>query len=207
MASNQPKKPPKQTKDAVTHRFQSTLTRELCDKLCDTHASGRDFRNVTAVMCDVHPVTLTRWLKLGAESPDAGLHTELYMRMAQAEGTIRAEYIRETSNPIASTEHTEYEDGKPISKTVESRRTNGIQWLMEKRFRQFRVEHIAKPDELEVTAMLEPQAMVYTADMVLGIVQQMAAHPERLPEAVRKLFAHTDWQVPREMTDGQTSTH
>jgi hypothetical protein len=198
-----PKKPPRQQKDPVTHRFQSTLTRELCDLLCETHEKGRDFRNVTAVMCDVHPVTLTRWLKQGAESPDAGLHTELYMRMAKAEGAIRAGYIDECSNPSASTETTEYDNGKPVSKTVESRNTRGIQWLMERRFKQFRSEHIQKPDELEVTAMLEPVAAVYTADMVLGIVQQMAANPDRLPEAVRRLFAQTDWRVPKEMTDGQ----
>ena len=197
---------PRQTKDPVTHRFQSTLTRALCDQLCETHEKGRDFRNVTAVMCDVHPVTLTRWLKLGAESPDAGLHTELYMRMAKAEGGIRSGYIGELSNPIVSTEKSEYADGKTVGKTVETRNTRGIQWLMERRFRQFRVEHLQKPDELEVTAMLEPQVIVYSAEMVLGIVQQMAQNPERLPEAIRVLFARTDWRVPKEMTDGQ-ATH
>lgn len=200
-------KKPRQQKDPVTHRFQSILTRELLDKLCDFHEKGRDFRNVTAVRCGVHPTLLTRWLKTGAETENGGLYTELFMRMGQIEGDIRAGYINEVSNPVASTEHTEFEEGKPVSKTVESRRTQGIQWLMERRFRQFRSEHIPKVDELEIAAMLEPQATVYTAEMVLGIVQQMAAQPERLPEAVRRLFAQTDWGVPKEMTDGKTATH
>jgi hypothetical protein len=196
-------KKPRQTKDPVTHRFQSTLTRALCDQLCKTHEEGRDFRNVTAVMCDVHPVTLTRWLKLGAESPDAGLHTELYMRMCKTEGGIRADWIAEVADTTVSLEDVTYDDGKPVGKTTTSRRTHGIQWLLEKRFRQFRKEHIHKVDELEVTALLEPQAVVYTADMVLGIVQQMAQDPERLPPAIRQLFANTDWRVPKELTDGQ----
>lgn len=202
-----PKKPPRQTKDPVTHRFQSTLTRELCDLLCKTHEEGKDFRNVTAVRCGVHPVNLTRWLKLGASDETAGLYTELFMRMARAEGDTRAEWIAEVADPVASVEDVTYDEGKPVGKTTTTRRVNGLQWLLERRFKQFRSEHIQKPDEMEVTAMLEPQATVYTADMVLGIVQQMAAHPERLPEAVRRLFAQTDWCVPKEMTDGQSSTH
>ena len=200
-------KKPRQQKDPVTHRFQSVLTRELLDQLCETHEKGRDFRNVTAVRCGVHPTLLTRWLKTGAETADGGLYTELFMRMGQIEGDLRAGHIAEVSNPIASTEHTEFDEGKPVSKTVESRRTQGIQWLMERRFRQFRSEHIPKVDELEIATMLEPQATVYTAEMVLGIVQQMAAQPERLPEAVRRLFAQTDWGVPKEMTDAKTATH
>lgn len=197
-----PKKPPRQQKDPVTHRFQSVLSRELVDKLCETHEKGKDFRNVTAVRCGVHPVTLTRWLKLGMNDEKAGLATELFMRFAQIEGDIRAGLLAEMANPESQTEHMTYEDGKPSSKVSTSRRTQGVQWLLERRFRQFRVEYLQKPDELEVVAMLEPQATVYTAEMVLGLVQQMAADPERLPEAVRRLFAQTDWRVPREMTDG-----
>lgn len=196
-------KPRRQTKDPVTHRFQTTLTRELCDLLCKTHEEGKDFRNVTAVRCKVHPTVLTRWLKLGQTEPDSGLHAELFMRMSAIEGDIRAGYIAEVSNPISSTEETAYEDGKPVSKTVVSRRTNGIQWLMERRFRQYRVEHVQKPDEAEVLSMLEPQATVYSLDMVLDICQQMAAQPERLPVAIRELFSTTDWAVPRKLNDGQ----
>lgn len=195
-------KKPRQTQGA-RGRFESTLTRELLESLCETHEKGRDFRNVTAARCGVHPKLLTRWLTLGSEDESGGLYAELFLRMLAIEGTIRAVYIAECSNPSASTEKTEYDNGKPVSKTVESRNTRGIQWLMERRFKQFRVEHLAKPDELEVTAMLEPVATVYTAEMVLGIVQQMALNPERLPEAVRVLFARTDWRVPKEMTDGQ----
>ncbi len=199
-------KNPRQKK-GTNGRFQSILTRELVDQLCETHEQGRDFRNVTAVRCGVHPTLVTQWLKRGAAEADEGLYTELFMRFAKIEGDIRAVYIAEVSNPTAQTEETEYEDGKPVSKTVTARRTQGIQWLMERRFRQFRVEHVQKADETEAVSFLEPQATVYTADMVLGIVQQMAAHPDRLPEAVRRLFAQTDWGVPREMTDGQAPTH
>ncbi len=200
-------KNPRQKK-ASNGRFQSILTQALVDQLCETHETGRDFRNVTAVRCGVHPTLITQWLKRGALGADDGLYSELFMRFARIEGDIRAVYIAEVSDPTAQTEQTEYEDGKPVSKTVTARRTQGIQWLMERRFRQFRVEHVQKADETEAVSFLEPQATVYTADMVLGLVQQMAANPERLPEAVRLLFANTDWRVPREIvTDGQTSTH
>lgn len=199
-------KKPRQPKDTVTHRFESVLTRALVDQLCEIHEQGRDFRNVTAARCGVHPKLLTRWLRLGSEDENGGLHAELFLRMIAIEGSLRAGYLAELSDPTASTETVEYKDGKPVSKTVTARRTQGIQWLMERRFQQFRVEHIQKPDEVEVLAMLEPQATVYTAEMALSLVQQMAAHPERLPEGVRLLFAQTDWRVPKEMTDGQ-ATH
>ena len=198
------KKP--QKKDPVTHRFQSVLTSELLDELCKVHEDGADFRNVTAVRCGVHPTLLTRWLKQGAESPEGGLHTELFMRFGKLEGDLRAKYIAETANPIASTEECQYDDGKVVGKIVTTRKTTGIQWLMERRFRQYRVEHIQKPDELEISEMLEPAATVYTADMVLGIMQQMAAYPERLPVAIRLLLAQTDWRV-KDVIDAQASTH
>jgi hypothetical protein len=203
MAAARKQSKPRQQKDPVTHRFQSVLSRELCDKLCEAHQEGRDFRNITAVRCGVHPVTLTRWLKLGSSDENAGLHSELFMRMAKAEGDTRAAYISEVSNPVASTEETEYADGKPVSKTVESRRTQGIQWLLERRFRQFRADSVPKVDDLEMADLLQPQATVYSLEMVLDICQQMAAQPERLPVAVRQLFANTDWAVPTRMNDGQ----
>ena len=198
-----PATPKRQPKDSVTHRFQSILTRELCDRLCDTHEAGRDFRNATAVRCQVHPTLLTRWLKLGESDPNAGLATELFMRFGEIESIIRAGYIAEVSDSTASTEETVFDEGKPISKTVVSRRTQGVQWLMERRFRQFRVEHVQKPDETEIVEMLVPQATTYNLETVLAICQQMAAQPERLPAAVRELFASTDWAAPRKMTDGQ----
>lgn len=199
-------KKPRQTRDPVTWRFESVLTQALVDQLCETHDKGRDFRNVTAARCKVNPKLLSRWLRMGSEDETGSLHAELFVRMLAIEGEIRAGYIAEVENPLASTEESTYEGGKLVGKTVTSRSTRGIQWLMEKRFAQFRVEHIAKVDELEVMTLLEPAAIVYSADMVLSIVQQMAANPERLPEAVRVLFARTDWRVPKEMTDGQ-ATH
>lgn len=209
MAAKKSRQQPKNGtgKGGQTHCFQSTLTREIVEQLVTTHEEGQDFRNVTAVRCQVHPRVLTRWLKLGESTPDAGLATELFMRMGKVEGDLRAGYVKEVANPISMTEHTEYEEGKPVSKTVEARKTQGIQWLLERRFRQFRADYIPKPDDLEICAMLEPQATVYSVEMVLGIVQQMAQYPERLPEPVRRLFAETDWGVPKEMSDGQAAAH
>lgn len=207
MPSKKPPKTPKRQKtDAITHRFQSVLTAELVEELCKVHEEGQDFRNVTAVRCGVHPTLLTRWLKQGAESAEGGLCTELFMRFGKIEGDIRAGYIAEVSDPTASTEESQYDDGKVVGKIVTTRKTSGIQWLMERRFRQFRVEHIQKPDELAISEMLEPAATVYTADMVLGIMQQMAAYPERLPVAIRLLLANTDWRV-KDSIDAQASTH
>lgn len=202
------KKPPKTAKrqptDVVTHRFQSVLTRELVEELCKVHQEGQDFRNTTAIRCGVHPTLLTRWLRQGSETSEGGLQTELFMRFGKIEAEIRAAYIAEVSDPTASTEESQYDDGKVVGKIVTTRKTTGIQWLMERRFRQFRVEHIQKPDELQISEMLEPQQTVYTADMVLGILQQMAAYPERLPVAIRLLLSKTDWRV-KDVIDAQAA--
>jgi hypothetical protein len=207
MAAARKQSKPRQQKDPATHRFQSVLSRELLDKLCEAHEQGRDFRNITAVRCGVHPVTLTRWLKLGSSDENAGLHSELFMRMAKAEGDYRATLIDEVSDPTATVqENGTDEDGNPTTKTV-SRRVAGLQWLLERRFRQFRADSVARPDDLEMADMLQPQATVYSLEMVLDICQQMASQPERLPVAVRQLFASTDWCVSKEVTDGQSSTH
>ncbi len=189
--------------DPVTRRFASILSRELCDLLCLTHEQSGDFRNVTAVRCGVHPVTLTRWLKLGATDESAGLHTELFMRMGKAEGDFRATLLVAVADPTVTIQENGTDgDGNPTTKNV-SRRVTGLQWLLERRFRQFRADSVAKPDDLEIADMLQPAATVYSLEMVLDICQQMAAQPERLPVAVRQLFASTDWAVPGKRADGQ----
>ncbi len=199
----------RQTKDPVTHRFQTILTRELVEKLVATHGEGRDFRNVTAVRCQVHPKLLTRWLKEGAEDPEAGLRTELFMRMAQAEGDYRAALIQEVADPTAMTETMTYEDGKPSSKVTEARRTTGLQWLLERRFHQFRANALPKADDLEICAMLEPQAGAeMNQEMALQIVAMIARNPERLPPPMRQAFLQAGWSLPsKAMTDGQETAH
>ena len=201
------KKPTRQTKDPVTHRFQTTLSRALVELLVKTHGEGRDFRNVTAVRCQVHPKLLTRWLSEGAKDPDAGLKTELFMRMAQAEGDYRAELIGEVGNPISMTETMTFEDGKPASKVTEARRTTGLQWLLERRFHQFRANAMPKADDLEICAMLEPQAGAeMNLEQALQIVTMIANNPQRLPPALLQVFSVAGWTVPaKAMTDGQDS--
>lgn len=196
-----------QPKDPQSGRFQSTLTPELVDKLCTTHADGRDYRNVTAARCGVHPAVLTKWLKLGAGNEAAGLATELFMRFAQIEGDIRAKWIAELADVTASVEHTEFEDGKPVSKTVNARRTSGLQWLMERRFRQFRVEHALTEHESDAMSLLQPQAQTLTTEMAIALCQQLAQNPERLPEPIRVLFAATDWRAPKKLSHAEETSH
>lgn len=188
-----------QPQDPQTGRFQSTLTPELVERLCSTHADGRDYRNVTAARCGVHPGMLTRWLKLGAGNEAAGLATELFMRFAQIEGDIRAQWISEIADVTASVETTEFDNGKPISRTVNARRTSGLQWLLERRFRQFRVEHAPNEHEQDALSLLQPQAQSLTPEMAVALCQQLAANPERLPEPIRVLFAATDWRAPKRL--------
>lgn len=216
MPKKPPPKPPakpRQTKDPVTHRFQSVLTRDLCDQLCDTHGKGRDFRNATAIRCGVHPVLLTRWLKLGANDPEAGLATELFMRMGKAECDYRADLIKEVADPTSMTEVVEYDDGKPIGKTTVARRTQGLQWLLERRFRQFRADALPKPDDLEISVMLEPAAASeMNQEAALQIITMIASNPERLPPALLQVFLQAGWALPatasqKVMTDGQATAH
>lgn len=187
-----PKKPPRQPKDPVTHRFQSILTRELVDKLCETHHAG-DFRNATAARCTVHPKLLTRWLNLGRDNEDAGLATELYIRFCAIEGDLRAELIAEVRDTTASV--TELEDGKPVSMTA--RRTSGVQWLLERRFRQYRADHVVALDEQDALAMLDPPAVALNLESAIAVCRSLAAAPERLPPEIRALFAATDWRAPK----------
>lgn len=197
----------RQTIDPKTGRFQSILTPELVDRLCKTH-EDRDFRNVTAVRCGVHPRVLRRWLKLGANDESAGLATDLFMRMAKVEGDLRATLLAEVADPTASVEQTEFDNGKPASKTLTSRRTSGIQWLLERRFRQFRVEHVQTEDEQDVLSLFEPQPQAMTLEMAETICRQLAAAPERLPPAIRALFAQTDWGAPAlKDSNGEEATH
>lgn len=200
---------PRKPQAATTHRFQTVLTRELCDKLCETHATGKDYRNVTAARCNVHPKLLSKWLRLGRDSEELGLATELFMRFTAIEGEIRAGWIAELENTSSGTETTEFGDnGKPISRTLHMRRTSGVQWLMERRFRQFRTDYVLSEHETDALALLEPPAQALTLDMATQLCQQIAANPERLPAAIRTLFAGTDWHAPKTLeAHGQETSH
>jgi len=205
-ASGPPTTPPP-SKDATTGRFQSRLTPELVDKLCSTHSEGCDYRNVTAARCAVHPKTLSAWLKLGASNEAAGLATDLFMRLTKIEGDIRAKWLAEIADVTASVEHTEFEDGKPVSRTVNARRTSGLQWLMERRFRQFRMDHAVTADEEDALSLLQPQAQAMTPEMAIAMCQMLAQNPERLPEPIRILFAATDWRAPKKLPHGEETAH
>lgn len=201
----------RQTIDPQTGRFQSVLTPQLVDKLCETHRDGMDYRNVTAVRCGVHPKLLTAWLKLGERDETSGLAADLFLRMGAIEGDIRAGLLKEAADPTASIEQTEFDNGKPVSKTLTSRRTSGVQWLLERRFRQFRLEYVLTEHEQDALSLFQPQPSAMTLEMAETICRQLAAAPDRLPPAIRALFAATDWGAgapPSALKDshGETET-
>lgn len=170
-------------------RLVTILDEALFDKLCTTHKDG-DFRNVTAVRCQVHPKMLSRWLAQGAASETGCLYSRLFVEFGKIEGEIRAEVIRESRNTQASFEETTYEDGKPSSKTVVSRRTNGIQWYAERRFRQFRSDWVPRDDESEVVDLLQPKQGALTLEQATAIATQLA---ENMPPALQVIFASKGW--------------
>lgn len=165
-------------------RLQSALTEQVFERLCETYEQG-DFRNATAIRCGVHPKMLTRWLERGkADDDERSLFTRLFMAFGRIEGDLRAECIAEIRNPEASHEETVFDDGKPISRTVTSRRTTGVQWLLERRFRQFRADWVPRPDEANVGDMLTAeQAQGFSAETALAIMRAMVASmPPELAE-------------------------
>jgi len=170
-------------------RLVTVLDEALFEKLCTTHRDG-DFRNVTAVRCQVHPKMLSRWLAQGAASETGCLYSRLFVEFGKIEGEIRAEIIRETRDVQASFEETSYDEGKPVSKTVETRRTNGLQWYAERRFRQFRADWVPRDDESEVIDLLQPKAGTLTLEQATAIATQLA---ENMPPALQAIFQSKGW--------------
>lgn len=157
-------------------RLQTALDEELLERLCTTHREGRDFRNATALRCGVHPRMLSRWLERGAADEHAGLCTRLFLEFGRIEADIRADWIREVADPEASREETVLDDnGKPISRTATSRRTTGLQWLLESRFRQFRSDWVPRPDEGEVGDLLAERQTGFSPEAAMAMMRAMVA--------------------------------
>ena len=156
-------------------RLQTALTELLVAQLCETHREGRDFRNATALRCGVHPKMLTRWLKQGETDPAGSLCSRLFMAFGRIEGDIRAEWIAEVANPVVACEETR-------------RSTNGLQWLLERRFRQFRADWIPRPDEVNVGDMLTAEQQTgFSPEAALAIVRAMVAS---MPAELAGPFMH-----------------
>lgn len=173
------------------------LTEPIFERLCETHRDGRDFRNVTALRCGVHPKMLSRWLQRG-EREEGTIHARLFLAFGQIEGDLRAKWIAEVEDTDAGREETSYdEDGKVTSKVVTRRRTHGVQWLLERRFRQFRADWAVKEDESEIAQMLaEQQREALSLDAAIHLVRQIA---QNMPAQLRPLFEAEGWrQLPKE---------
>lgn len=183
-------------------RLVTALDEPLFEKLCAVHRDGRDFRNATALRCGVHPKMLSRWLKQG-ERDEGTIYARLFLAFGQIEGEIRAGYIAEVENTETSREETTFSaKGVPESKVVVQRRTTGVQWLLERRFRQFRSDWVVKEDELDVVHMLsEQQAQGLTLEAALQIARQLA---KNMPDQLRPIFEAERWIQMPENAHGST---
>lgn len=168
--------------------LRTTLDEELLEELTLAHRA-RDYRNATAVRCRVHPKLLTKWLRAGQNDDDPeSLYARLFVAFGAIEGEIRAELIEQIADPTVET--TAFDEGKPSS-TVK-RRTAGLQWLLERRFRQYRSDYAQKPDERDIAEMLtDEQAEALTVEAALAIAQAMAA---RMPAQLRPVFEGQGWE-------------
>jgi hypothetical protein len=191
----QRKPPPKKPKprDRRSGRFQTLLTEPLLKRLLMTHRTGADFRNMTALRCGVHPKRLSIWLRQGAELEDESLLARLFLGFALIEGELRAKSIKEVRNPEVKRETTEFEDGKPVSKTSTARATDGIRWYLERRFRQWRADWVEREDEGPVDALLQPQAGGLNVEAAKYIIAQLA---ERMPPELLAIFTAKGWKPP-----------
>lgn len=174
--------------------FRENLDQTLVDDLCKTHEEGRDFRNATAIRCNVHPRRLKNWLLTGAREGRDTLHAQLFLRFSKIEADLRAANIAEVLNTTVCTEETQFDDtGKPISKTLHKRSTNGTQWYMERRWRQFRNDWTPNEDDQEVSQMLTEQATGsgMNLEAAFAIVAQLAA---AMPPQLAEVFSANGWQ-------------
>jgi hypothetical protein len=198
----QRRKPPKKPKARDrSGRFQTLLTAGLLKELLATHRKG-DFRNMTALRCGVHPKRLSIWLRQGAELEDESLLARLFLGFARIEANVRAESIKEILDPEMKRETTEFEDGKPVSKTSTARATDGIRWYLERRFRQWRADWVEREDEGPVDALLLPQPGGLNVEAAKYIVAQLAAN---MPPELRDIFTAKGWTPPSlpETANGQ----
>lgn len=99
--------------------MRTELTPELADKLVKCHGDGCDFRNATAIACDVHPATLSRWLTRGVSSEDDEPYSSFALRFMSAETKIRSNKLRE------------------LLETEDRTRVAALTWFFERRFKQW----------------------------------------------------------------------
>jgi len=168
--------------------LRQELTEPLLQELVTAHESG-DFRNATACRCRVHPKLLTKWLRAGQTSDEPeSLYARLFVEFGRIEGEKRAKYLGELEDTRSEESHFD-DEGNTVSTT--KRRTDGIRWLIERRYRQYRADYVAKPDEYDVTTMLsEEQAEALTAEAALAIA---AAIARAMPPQLRPVFAGEGW--------------
>lgn len=183
--------------------FRTKLTPELTEELCLVHKRDRDFRNITALRCQVSPMRLKTWLITGArhvEEETVSIYAQLALRFAIIEAEIRADNIREVLNPVLLTEETEYnEAGVPISSKKIKRDVRGTQWYMERRWRQYRAD--SQPTELdsEMAAITSGQTSAgLSIEQALQICRQLARemHVNPTMRPLLEIFVAEQWGVP-----------
>ena len=176
-------------------QFRENLDQPLVDELCKMHEEGRDFRNATAIRCNVHPRRLKNWLLTGAREGRDTLHAQLFLRFSKIEADLRAANIKEVLDTTVCTEKTLFdESGKPVSKELYKRSTHGTQWYMERRWRQFRNDWTPNEDDTEVSQMLTEQATgsgINNMDAAMAIVAQLAA---AMPPQLAAVFGQSGWR-------------
>lgn len=186
------------TEPAPITEYKTVLDEELLSELCRIHRDGKDFRNVTAIRCHVHPMRLKTWLWWGEKSGQderVTLYTRLYLEFARIEAELRAANIAEVLNTIISTEDVTFEGGVPVSKTVVKRSTNGVQWYMERRWRQYRADWEPNDLDRETVLMAGLQtAGALTTDAAEAICSQLA---EAMPPRLLEIFTARGWTPPK----------
>jgi hypothetical protein len=185
-------------------RMHTKLTPELLVELCRVHAEGKDYRNVTALRCYVHPDRLNNWLKHGASQLDndtgpLSLHAALFLEFARIEGEIRASNLKEVLDTVVKVEKTEFADGMPVSKTVTQRSIAGITWYMERRWHQYRASSPGTRNDIEVAAMLQGGGQGLNTEAAIAICEALAA---AMPPALMDIFVAKGWKPPAQLTEG-----
>jgi len=180
------------------------LTDEMLAELCRVHREGRDFRNVTATRCGLHPHLLTKWLKRGALSEEDGLYSKLLVAFGEIEGESRAELIREVCDPEVSRETITTDDNGKEQRVIIKRSSLGPQWFMSKRYRQYQEkrENENTGDESDVVDLLVTMAAQLPPGSSRHIIAQLAS---AMPDDLRLRFEQWAYAaLPQGQTDGAT---
>ncbi len=167
----------------------------------DVHREGKDFRNVTAIRCGVHPEKLKAWLLRGATSQDTtNLYVKLALQFALIEADLRASNIVEVLNTQTKHEEIEFSEktGLPVKTTKTARSTAGIQWYMERRWRQWRADWQPTEQDSEAATLFTAQATgALNKEAAMSVLGQMAA---QMPDEPRAVFEANNW---RQLSPGE----